>query len=104
MGFDYAEAGALLLEHWRFPIPTCDVIRWQLSPEKAIEPLSLLGALQFTQRLLALTGLDFENKGWQLPETDPYVQASDLTPALVDQFVSKCREDFQNILQSVDLG
>lgn len=104
VGFDYAEAGAMLLEHWLFPSPTCDIIRWQLTPEKVVEQLSLLGSLQFTQRLLALTGLDFENKGWSLPEMDPFVQASGLTPALAFQIISVCRDEFQRILQSVDLS
>jgi len=104
VGFDYAQAGAMLLEHWNFPAPTCDVIRWQLDPEKIVEQVSLLGLLQFTQRLLALTGLNFENKDWQFPETDPFVQASGLTAALASQFLSTCRDDFDRIRQSIDLS
>ena len=103
VGFDYAEAGALLLEHWRFPATTCDVIRWQLNPEKGVESPSLLGALQFTQRMLALTGSDFENKGWEFPDTDPFVRALGLTPMLIDPFVSSCRDDLHRIRQSVDV-
>jgi len=103
VGFDYAEAGAMLLEHWRFPTATCDIIRWQLNSEKAVEQLSPLGTLQFTRRLLALTGLDFDNKDWQFPETDPFVRASQLTPELVSQFVSVCRDELQRVMQSVDL-
>lgn len=102
VGFDFAEAGAMLLEHWRFPDDACNVIRWQLDVEKVVEQRSLLGALQFTQRLLVLTGRDFEKDGFQLPGTDPYVQASGLTCELMDQFISKWREDFKNIHQSVD--
>ena len=101
VGFDYAQAGAMLLEHWSFPTATCDVIRWQLNPEKVVESLSLLGALQFTQRLLALTGLDFENKEWQFPETDPFVQAARFTPELASQCISGCRDNYQRIVQSV---
>ncbi len=93
----------MLLEHWRFPTPTCDVIRWQLNPEKIVEQVSVLGALQFTRRLLALTGLDFADEGWHLPETDPFVRALGLTPALVVQIISACRDDFNCILRSVDL-
>ena len=104
VGFDYAEAGAMLLEHWLFPPPMCDVVRWQLKPEKLVEQVSPLGALQFTLRLLPLTGSDFENRDFRLPETDAYVQASSLTPELVDKLVSGCREDFQRALLSVDLS
>jgi len=103
VGFDSAEAGAMLLEHWRFPAPTCDVIRWQLNPEKAVEQVSLLGSLQFTGRLLALTGADFENKGWQFPETDPFVRAAGITTEVMSQSITACRDDFHRILQSVDL-
>jgi HD-like signal output (HDOD) protein len=104
VGFEYADAGAMLLEHWNFPPATCDVIRWQLSPEKIVQQVSFLGALQFTLRLLALTGLDFENKDWQLPEADPFVRASGLTPELISKFVSTCHDDFKAILQSVELN
>jgi len=103
VGFDYAEAGAMLLEHWCFPAPTCDIVRWQLDAEKVADQLSLLGSLQFSQRLLALSGSDFDNKDWQLPETDPFVQASRLTPTLISNIVSNCRDDLQRIRQSVDL-
>lgn len=103
VGFDYAQAGALLLEHWSFPAPTCDVIRWQLDAGKVTEQVSMLGLLQFTQRLLALTGLDFENKAWQFPETDPFVQASGLTAPVVSECISACRDNLSRIRQSLDL-
>jgi HD-like signal output (HDOD) protein len=104
VGFDYAETGAMLLEHWRFPAPTCEVIRWQLNPDKVIEPVSLLSSLQFSQRLLALTGFDFANPECRLPETDPFAQAAGLTPELVSRLVAACHDEFQRIRQSVDLN
>lgn len=104
VGFDYAEAGALLLEHWQFPQAMCDIIRGQLEPEKAGEPVSWSGRLRFTRRLLALTGTNFENQNWQLPPTDAFVQASRLTPEWVADLVATCRADYQRIMQSADLG
>jgi Predicted signal transduction protein len=103
VGFDFAEAGAMLAERWLFPIPTCDVIRCQLNPEFVFEPVSLIGALQFTRRLLALTGTDFTNKGWQIPENDPYAQAAGLTPTFVDHMVADCEENFQQIRQTIEM-
>ena len=78
--------------------------RWVSGDVNSCEQLSLLGSLQFTQQLLALIGLDFENQGWSLPERDPFVQASGLTPTLAFQIMAVCRDDFQRILQSVDLS
>lgn len=100
VGFDYADSGAMLLEHWRFPTLTCEVIRCQLEAGKAAQEVSLLGSLQFTLRMLALTGLNFENDGWQLPEADPFMKASGLTPVAVLQCISSCRQDFQRIVQA----
>ena len=93
----------MLLEHWLFPASTSDLIRCQFCSTKAAEAVSLLGSLQFTRRLLAWTGTDFAREGWQLPDGDPVALACNLTPVTVGQFVSGCREDFQRILQSVDL-
>ena len=103
VGFDFAEAGALLLEHWQFPAPTCEVIRKQIHAEPGADPATQLGALQFTCRLLGLTGLNLENTNWQLPDTDPFVQAAQLTPELVTQIVADCREDFRSIRLTVDV-
>lgn len=104
VGFDYAQSGAMLLEHWHFPGPTCDVIRWQLDPEKVDEQRSMLGALQFTRRLLADTGSDFERNDGKLPETDPFMRASGLTPAGVVQLVSTCRQELYRIMETVGVS
>ena len=103
VGFDYAEAGAVLLEHWLFPAPECEVVRWQLDSDKLAYQVCLLGALQFTLRLLGLTGLSLERKGWEPPQGDPYMQAAGLTSPMVLELVSGCRDDFQRILQAVDI-
>ena len=103
VGFDFAEAGAMLLEHWSFPAETCNIVRGQLKPVAAGEPLSLLGALQFTQRVLALTGWDLENQDWQLAEPDGYLQASGLTSEQVHRLVAACQQKYASILETVDL-
>jgi len=103
VGFDFAEAGALLLEHWRFPAVTRGIIRCQLVPVEAGKEMSLLGTLQFARRVLALTGSDFTRQNWQMPEADGYVQASELDFDSLAHLVSTCQRNYQNILQSVDL-
>jgi HD-like signal output (HDOD) protein len=102
VGFDFAEAGAMLLEHWHFPSETCEDIRWQLHSDKVFQPVSLLGALQFTRRLLALTGSRFENQSWQVSENDPFMQAAGLNFEWMLQLVSGCKTDFQCITHTMD--
>jgi HD-like signal output (HDOD) protein len=104
VGFDYAEAGAMLLEHWRFPETTCQIVRRQLGPEQAEPPVSMLGLLQFTRRVLALTGLAFEEEDWQLPPADPFAITLGLTTDSLKHLVATCRDDYHRILQSVDFS
>ena len=101
VGFDFADTGAMIAERWLFPFQTCDVIHCQLNPEMAVIPVSLLGALQFTLRLLAMTGTDFAAKDWLVAEDDPYVKAAGLTPIFVDRMVTDCQEKYQAIQQAV---
>lgn len=100
VGFDFAETGAMLLEQWNFPLATCDAIHWQLDPEKVVDPLSLLGALQFSRRLIARTGSDLENKEWQLADEDPYLRASGLTIPQLSEILTACHEDSLRIRQA----
>lgn len=102
VGFDFAETGAILTDDWHFPLEMCEVIRWQLDPAKVSNQLSCLGALQFTKRLLDLTGTDFTQRGWHVPETDPFVRAAGLTPTSIDHIVAGCEDSFNGIRQSVD--
>jgi HD-like signal output (HDOD) protein len=103
VGFDFAEMGAMIAERWLFPSPTCDVIKHQLDPVETVAPVKMLDMLQFTRRLLALTGTNFATKGWQFPEDDPYVTAAGLTPTFVDHMIAKCEETYKAIRQAVGI-
>ena len=103
VGFDFAEAGSMLLEHWLFPSPICEIIRHQLVQEPAANAGSLLGTLQFTRRLLAQTGLDFAKPEWQIDPNDPFLVATGITPESISEMVTDCRKDFLDLLQTIDL-
>ena len=102
VGFDYAEAGAMLLEHWRFPGTTCGVIRGQISAAKVKGPVSMEDCLHFSHRLLARTGCDFEKKDGLSGEPDPFLAAAGMDADALSALVGGCREEFQEILKSVD--
>ena len=104
VGFDYAEAGAMLLERWHFPQFLCNDIRWQLKPARILEPRSLLGALQFSRRLLGWTGPEFAKDPAEVPDADPFMFACGITIEVLGGLVRDCREEFQQVLQLVDLS
>jgi len=103
VGFDFAEAGALLLEHWHFPDSMCEIIRNQLILVSEADKGSLLSALQFSRRLLTLTGLDFGKDQWQIPPNDPFLIATGINPETISELVTSCQEDYCNLLQEVNL-
>jgi HD-like signal output (HDOD) protein len=37
VGFDHAEAGAALLEYWKFTDAICEAVRYQMAPEKSVQ-------------------------------------------------------------------
>ena len=103
VGFDYAEAGALLLDHWHFPESMCEVIRKQLITDSQTTKTSLLSILQFTRRLLVLTGLDFGKDVWELPSNDPFLTETGFSPGAIAELVTTCQADYINLLQAVNL-
>lgn len=94
----------MLVEHRRFPASTSEAVRWQFAPDKVEQPVSLQGILQFSPRLLALTGVHFTNTNWQLPEDDPFVQAAALGQPIVAGFIARCGTNFNCLQQSIDLS
>jgi len=104
VGFDFAEAGAMLLDHWRFPRTTCEAVRRQLHPGRATEPVSMLGMLQFTRALLAMTGANIDNRTWQPPEANALVQMPGLNPKSLARLIAQCQHDLKRVRESVDWG
>lgn len=104
VGCDYAEAGALLLERWRFPPTIYEVIRDQLRPAVADNPLSLLVLLQFSQRVLDCAGLSLKRPGWTIPDSEVFLRAAQMTSDSLHQMVRVCRASFVSILGSLGLG
>lgn len=103
VGFDFAETGAILTELWRFPLATCEIIRWQLDPSKVEEQISLLGALQFARRLIATTGPNFGNQDWDLPEDDPYLVAAGMSLQEVHHLIIDCEAEYRRVRQTLEI-
>ncbi|HXB97486.1 MAG TPA: HDOD domain-containing protein [bacterium] len=50
-GFDHAEAGAVLLERWRFPEETSDAARYHLRPDEAVRNLETVRVVHLSAML-----------------------------------------------------
>ena len=58
-GYNYADAGADVLDRWNFPHAFTEVIRHQVNPGRSNQPMLLLDCLHFVLQILNLAG-------WQL--------------------------------------
>lgn len=104
VGFDYTEAGAMLLQHWNFASNLCDIIRDQLKTNKVTRQDSLLSLLQFTLRFLPLTGCGFEKEEWALAEDDLFLKGTNLRNDDIKSLIVECKTTLNTIMESLDLS
>ncbi len=104
VGFDYTEAGALLLKHWKFADEICNTIEWQLTPEKLEKHNSFLGILQFILRALQFFGSGFKREAIDPAlEIDPFLTATKMEQEHISNIIEEARNDFKVILETLDL-
>lgn len=96
IGFTHAEAGASLLEHWRFSPAIVELVRHQGEPEAAPEHANLARIVHF-----GLRSLDFildESKDSMIVSRDPYATDTlGLEEDAVVAAVEKVRSDLNEI-------
>ena len=101
VGFNYAEAGVILLEKWQFAEEICHAIHHQLDPENETDQSSLLGVLQFSLRILPQSGL-----GANLPavdQNDPFIVQNHIGYATAVQILKGTEESLENIQTSLGI-
>lgn len=67
VGFNYAKAGSILLENWRFPERIYQTIEVQTDASSR-EDQPMLCMLDFAQKLLRLNAIETPAEHWQLPD------------------------------------
>lgn len=102
IGYDSAEAGAMLLTHWKFPATTCDIIRNQFKSQPPADLAVPIGALQCAKRILTVTGLAFERPLALDPQADPFLKTLGFTAESLAQLAADCQEKLQHVRQTVD--
>ena len=101
LGFDHAEAGAMLGESWNFPAPLVEVIRWHHQPESAsLEPdmVRAVAAANLTVCYLGMkggTGPVGDDEYWAGMEDFRYTQ-EEILPLL-----AKLPADLENVLTMI---
>ena len=93
-GIHYNEAGAILLEKWKFPDSIHRRVEKQLASE-AIETDSILACLAFARDILMLNAYDFSAREWTLPEAHPFYEENE--PETVASEIRRCRSGLEKV-------
>jgi putative nucleotidyltransferase with HDIG domain len=63
LGIDHAEAGGVLLEHWRLPAPVVEAVRWHHRPENSPNGEGAAALVHVADDLCLLAGLGTGSDG-----------------------------------------
>jgi HD-like signal output (HDOD) protein len=86
LGYDYTEAGARLLQQWRFPPVLVDTAKHQLTPTQAPEETRpLLATLHAAQYLATAMGAGVSEEGFLFEINGDFLTEYGFTPALLDE-------------------
>lgn len=96
IGFRYDEAGAILLESWRFSEAVHVRVRKQLQQDAMREDRMLLG-LDYIRELIAENKYEFNKGDWSLPTGHPFLEQTRSDPAVVEKEVRQARNRMAQI-------
>ena len=81
LGFDHAQAGAALLERWKFPPLICNPIRYQYKPMQAKEALGMTCSLHLANWVVAAAGFNYGRDAWAMEIQTEALQYSRISEA-----------------------
>lgn len=97
VGYDYAEAGARLLERWDFPVDTISVVRHQLEPDTAIHNTLMQHTISYALKLSKLTGPGVASSNFDLPIGLRFPKQSNITAKGIYEALGKARRTYLDI-------
>lgn len=99
-GFDHAEVGAELLNHWKLPEMLCESVRYHHEPLKAEKYAKETAVVHIANSLGCLAELHSEN-AWEAPQIEPKAwEVTGLNPDITKQITEKAEEEFNEISSS----
>lgn len=100
VGFRYDEAGAILLENWKFPEGIHRRVGRQLSAgAMATDPV--LGGLGFVREMVTLNEYDFGREAWAIPEDHPFLETTRTEAGVVEREVDQARTMMEQIRATI---
>ncbi len=102
LGMDHAEAGALLLEQWKFPASIVDAIRWHHEPAGADDMRGGADLVHLADMLGYCEGIGIGAEGLHYSVSSDVVDAMHIRPENLERVAGRTLEqmrELQNVLQ-----
>lgn len=99
-GVHYDEAGAELLERWKFPDSIYERVKTQLDKGEQSRD-RILGALAFINSVLALNLYEFEREEWELPHSHPFFEQTNSDPDVLGAEIRRSMIKLEDIRRTI---
>jgi putative nucleotidyltransferase with HDIG domain len=103
-GFDHAEAGGALLEHWNFPAELHNAVRFQYEPAKSPEPRSLAAILLLSNWVAAALGANHGRDVWAMNIGEDVREIVDLQADDLDRLLCSASARLRKAAQLLAAG
>jgi putative nucleotidyltransferase with HDIG domain len=103
-GFDHAEAGAALLEHWNFPPELHNAVRFQYEPSACPEPRILAAIVLLSNWVAAALGANHGRDVWAMSIGEDVRQMVDLQPDDLDRLLCTASARLRKAAQLLAAG
>lgn len=87
LGFDHAQVGGALLEHWKFPADIHNAVRFQYTPQASPDPKFLSAALLIANWAAGALGCNHGRDVWAISIDDEVRQLAHLEPADIELLI-----------------
>jgi len=87
MGFDHAEVGGALLQHWKFPADIHNAVRFQYQPKACPEPQFLAASLLIANWAAGALGCNHGRDIWAISIDDDVRRITRLEPADIELLI-----------------
>ena len=99
-GLHQEDAGAYLLEQWKFPEAIYRRVRDQLSTSAQAED-RLLGGLAYISEVMNQNHLDFDRIDWEIPEAHPFYARTKSKPEEIRSAIKRTREGLNQARKTI---
>ena len=97
LGFDHAEVGAMIAEHWHFPSDLVQAVRWHHDPNSAASGQQAVDIVHVADALCMMQGIGLGHDGLLYRPCQESLQRLHITNAIIEKATSEMLDSLDQI-------